>query len=527
VPDFKQFRLPDVGEGLVEAEIVSWKVQPGDTVAVNTVLVEIETAKSLVELPSPFAGVVGELLVDERVTVDVGTPIITVDVDPGGSPAAAPSGTDAATPSTAAAGAPPMPGPAAETVPDSPSEIGTPAPVPGKREVPPEPVEPGMIGEPAEGASPKTLVGYGPRTSSSKRRPRKGQRDRAGTPTELQEAFSTAQPVAQPVAPPRPPHAVTPVSQQRASGAALPEVGSIQSAALAPPSGSARALAKPPVRKLARDLGVDLGSVTATGPEGVVSRDDVLAASRAAEPVAAVAPSMAGERETRTPIKGVRKMTANAMVTSAFTAPHVTEFVTVDVSRTMRLVERLKDDRDFAGVKVSPLLLVAKALLLAVRRNAQINASWDNAAQEIVVKHYVNLGIAAATPRGLVVPNIKDAEAMPLRELAEALSSLTTKAREGRTQPAEMAGGTISITNVGVFGVDTGTPILNPGEAAILCFGAVRRMPWVHKGRIKPRWVTQLGLSFDHRLVDGDLGSRFLADVAAVLERPEQALVWA
>jgi pyruvate dehydrogenase E2 component (dihydrolipoamide acetyltransferase) len=219
-------------------------------------------------------------------------------------------------------------------------------------------------------------------------------------------------------------------------------------------------------------------------------------------------------------------MTAQAMVSSAFTAPHVTEFVTVDVTRTMKLVDRLRDDRDFAGVKVSPLLVVAKALLLAIRRNPGVNATWDDDAGEIVVKHYVNLGIAAATPRGLVVPNIKDAETMSMRELAEALAALTSTAREGKTQPAEMAEGTISITNVGVFGVDSGTPILNPGEAAILCFGAVRQMPWVHKGKIKPRWVTQLALSFDHRLVDGDLGSRFLADVAAVLESPGRALVW-
>jgi pyruvate dehydrogenase E2 component (dihydrolipoamide acetyltransferase) len=295
---------------------------------------------------------------------------------------------------------------------------------------------------------------------------------------------------------------------------------------------SARVLAKPPVRKLAKDLGIDLAAVPASGAGGVVTREDVLAHAEGgadgatAGAVAAPAPAAAGERETRIPVKGVRKMTAQAMVASAFTAPHVTEFVTVDVTRTMRLVEKLRKDREFEGVRVSPLLVVAKALLLAVRRNPGINATWDEAAGEIVVKHYVNLGIAAATPRGLVVPNIKDADRMSLRELADALAALTATAREGRTQPADMAGGTISITNVGVFGVDTGTPILNPGEAAILAFGAVREMPWVHKGKVKPRWVTQLGLSFDHRLVDGDLGSRFLADLAAVLHDPSKALVW-
>ncbi len=239
----------------------------------------------------------------------------------------------------------------------------------------------------------------------------------------------------------------------------------------------------------------------------------------------------AGERETRTPIKGVRKMTAAAMVGSAFTAPHVTEWVTVDATATMDLVERLKQDREFKDVKVTPLLVLAKALCVAVRRHPEINATWDEANQEIVVKHYVNLGIAAATPRGLIVPNIKDADRMSMRELADAIGALTATAREGRTQPAEMSGGTITITNVGVFGVDTGTPIINPGESAILAFGAIRRMPWVVQAAdgtesIEPRWVTQLALSFDHRLVDGELGSKFIADVGAILADPARGLVW-
>ena len=288
-------------------------------------------------------------------------------------------------------------------------------------------------------------------------------------------------------------------------------------------------LAKPPVRKLAKDLGVDLTTLVPSGDGGVVTRADVESAAAGGGAAASAAPAYApapGQRETRIPVKGVRKMTAQAMVASAFTAPHVTEWVTVDVTRTMDLVARLKKDRDFRDVKVSPLLLVAKALILAVKRNPDINAVWDEAAQEIVVKHYVNLGIAAATPRGLVVPNIKDADRMSLRELAEALQGLTATAREGRTQPADMAGGTMTITNVGVFGVDAGTPILNPGEAAILCFGQVRDMPWVVDGEIAVRKVTQLALSFDHRVADGQLGSMFLADIARVLEDPATALLW-
>ncbi|WP_070321023.1 dihydrolipoamide acetyltransferase family protein, partial [Cellulomonas iranensis] len=303
-------------------------------------------------------------------------------------------------------------------------------------------------------------------------------------------------------------------------------------------TGTGRALAKPPVRKLARDMGVDLDAVAATGPGGIVTREDVLAHSVRAEgrdlatypgddrPWLASGTVTPDGRQTRVPVKSVRKRTAEAMVASAFTAPHVTVFHTVDVTRTMKLVERLRGDREFADVRVTPLLIAAKALLLAVDRHPEINASWDEAAQEIVFKHYVNLGIAAATPRGLVVPNIKDAHRLDLLGLARGLGELTATARAGRTSPTDMSDGTITITNVGVFGIDTGTPILNPGEAAILAFGAIRQQPWVHKGKVKPRHVTQLALSFDHRLVDGELGSRVLADVAAVLADPAQALVW-
>jgi pyruvate dehydrogenase E2 component (dihydrolipoamide acetyltransferase) len=316
------------------------------------------------------------------------------------------------------------------------------------------------------------------------------------------------------------------------------------------PAAAVHVLAKPPVRKLARDLGVDLVAVEPTGPGGIISREDVETASRVAGSAGSESEQFGrpatrrigiasrtdltprtgedGERETVIPVKGVRKLTADAMVASAFTAPHVTEWVQVDVTRTMKLVERLRQDREFTGVKVSPLLVVAKALLIAVRRNPGVNATFADGPDgaQIVVKHYVNLGIAAATPRGLVVPNIKDADRLGLRDLADAMAALTATAREGRTPPTDMSGGTITITNVGVFGIDAGTPIINPGEAAILCFGQVRRMPWVHKGKVRPRLVTQLAVSFDHRLVDGDLGSRFLSDVAAVLEDPSRALTW-
>ncbi|MET9376089.1 dihydrolipoamide acetyltransferase family protein [Streptomyces sp. NPDC002992] len=457
--------MPDVGEGLTEAEILKWYVQPGDTVTDGQVVCEVETAKAAVELPSPFDGTVHELCFPEGTTVDVGQVIISVNVG-GAAPAAEAPAARAEAPAQA-------------------------APVQATVEAPEEEAEP-------TGRQP-VLVGYGVAATSTKRRARKTTLD---APVSVPEQLNGHAPAA------------------------------------------ARPLAKPPVRKLAKDLGVDLATVTPTGPDGIITREDVHAAAAPAPAVEAPAPVTvpapaaeapapvaagavpAGARETRIPIKGVRKATAAAMVGSAFTAPHVTEFVTFDITRTMKLVEELKSDKDMAGLRVNPLLLIAKAVLVAVKRNPEINAAWDEANQEIVLKHYVNLGIAAATPRGLIVPNIKDAHAQTLPELSRSLSELVATARDGKTTPAAMQGGTFTITNVGVFGVDTGTPILNPGESAILAVGAIKLQPWVHKGKVKPRQVTTLALSFDHRLVDGELGSKFLADVAAILEQPKRLITW-
>jgi len=420
----KKFALPDVGEGLTEAEILTWHVAPGDTVTVNQTIVEIETAKAAVQLPCPYAGVVTELLAEPGTTLNVGTPIVTIDLDPG----------DAAAPPASSSPAPPSPG----AVPN--------------------------------------LVGYGPKSGTARRRAR---RPDAAPPAEVGPG---------------------------------PEPG----------PGGLVPLAKPPVRKLAKDLGVDLRLLTGSGPEGVVTREDVRAACNGVPP----APVAAGDRERRVPIHGVRKATAAAMVSSAFTAPHVTEFLTVDVTPMMELRDRLQTAAEFRDVKVTPLAYAAKAVCLAVRRTPDVNATWDEAAGEIVYKDYVHLGIAAATPRGLVVPKIRDADAMGLRELAVALAQLTATARDGKTSPADLAGGTFTITNVGVFGVDTGTPIINPGESAILALGAIRDLPWVLDGVVLPRKVCQLALSFDHRVVDGQQGSRFLADVGALLGDPAVAITY-
>ncbi len=430
-----EFRLPDVGEGLTEAEIVAWKVKAGDTVTINQVLVEIETAKSLVELPSPFAGTVSALLVDEGQTVEVGTPIISVE------------GGDA-----------PAPAPAAPVAEAASAVTDTAATVAAEE-------KPGAV-----------LVGYGTSGHGTSRR-------RGGGHS----------PAAAPV-PPAP--AARPASVPAAAASAI--------------------IAKPPIRKLAKDLGVDLSTVLATGLAGEITRDDVIRqASQASVFRNIETPEWGAEREEVIPVKGVRKAIATAMSQSAFSAPHVSVFVDIDATRTMEFVKRLKNSPDFAGIRVSPLLIAAKALIWAVRRNPTVNSTWTD--KEITVHHYVNLGIAAATPRGLVVPNVKDAHALSLKDLAIALEQLVITARDGKTQPAEMAGGTITITNLGSFGMDTGTPILNPGEVGILALGTIKQKPWVVDGEVRPRFVTTLGGSFDHRVVDGDVVSRFVADVASVL----------
>ena len=481
--------LTDPGEGLTEAEILEIKVAVGDRLEINDPVVEVETAKSAVELPSHVAGTVVEILVAVGEEVPVGAPLMRVDTTGGAVPSPAPA------PSAAAAEADP-----------SAAELSAQATEQAAEQAEGQAEQPAASASEGEGApaaqEPKNLVGYGDRATGTRRRRRRAQ---------------PAQPAAEQQVP------------------------------------IDRILAKPPVRKLARDLGIALHDVLATGPEGTVTRQDVLNAQQRAYGAetdgdyfpeeSPQAPEHLGdvmkttrdqpfsgvtsdERTTRVPIRSVRKRTAEAMVASAFTAPHVTVFNEIDMTGVMRIVSQLRAAREWADVKVSPLAVIAKALLVAIRRNPEVNASWDEDAQEIVYKHYVNLGIAAATPRGLIVPNLKDAHLMTLRELAEAIDDLAKTARAGRTALSDTREGTITITNFGVFGIDSGTPILNPGESVILGVGAIKEKPWIVDGQIVPRKVAQLALSFDHRLIDGALGAELLRDISAVLEDPALGLVW-
>ncbi|WP_372697584.1 2-oxo acid dehydrogenase subunit E2 [Arthrobacter sp. JSM 101049] len=493
------FNLPDVGEGLTEADIASWKVKPGDTVETNQVFVEIETAKSLVELPSPYAGVVTELHAAEGQTVEVGQPLFSVDE----------TGLEIPAPQE----------PGVESAPVAPEPVA-------------EPAEP--AGGPEEDKAPGPLVGSGPKADPVRRRPRtsRGTPD-SGPVAGQRPAPSSARPVAESTTPPVPvtgTPAAVPVPAAQASAAPAPTAGARALAARQSVSQLLdRVLAKPPVRKIAKELGIDLSKVRGTGGRGEITREDLISyqAQREAEQDQAPTFWMPGtvdeDRVTREPVRGVRKATAKAMVESATTAPHVSIFVDVDASRTMEFTQRLKKSRDFEGIKVSPLLILAKAVIWAAARNPSVNASWveqPDGSAEIHVKHYMNLGIAAATPRGLLVPNIKDAQDLGLKELAIALNELAVTAREGKTTPEAMRGGSLTVTNIGALGIDTGTPIINPGEVAIVAFGTIRQKPWVVSGEVIPRWITTLGGSFDHRVVDGDLSARFMADVAAIMEEP-------
>ncbi|NLS09153.1 2-oxo acid dehydrogenase subunit E2 [Nesterenkonia sp. MY13] len=473
------FNLPDVGEGLTEAEIVSWRVAVGDIVEVNDIVCEIETAKSLVELPIPYAGTVGELVAEEGETIEVGQPLIRI------------SGAD-----------------------DDDAEQAEEKPQRGKKQEASEK----KSGEKKTGAEKngtaraaqtsedqnQALVGSGPKADTAKARPRTRH-----TVPDLVETVHLPE--------------ETPAAR---TGFHTGDIADIV------------AKASPPVRALAKRLGVAVWELVGSGRNGQITRDDVERQAREKKalresgkqpkggvPVPGRQQSPGdvgllydGPREENVQVRGVRKATALNVSASASNIPHVSVFKEVDITRTMELRQALKNDPAYQGLSVSPMLFAAKAIIWAARRNPQVNATWHDT--HYTLRNYVNLGIAAATPRGLVVPVVHEAHTYSTQGLAAAITQLTDDAREGRTTPGEMQGGTISITNIGPLGLDFGTPILPPGQAAIIALGAVRKKPWVVDGQVVPRGVMVVGGSFDHRLIDGDLAGAFVSDIAAVLEQP-------
>jgi 2-oxoisovalerate dehydrogenase E2 component (dihydrolipoyl transacylase) len=453
-----EFRLPDLGEGLTDAEFQNWSIAVGDEVALNQTIAEVETAKAVVALPSPFAGTVVELLAEPGETIEVGAPLLrirTVAIESG-----------------------------------------------GRRSV---------------------LVGYGPAEEQVSRR-RRGSRlpvsDTVNAPAPSAGAGALYE------------AGVIGAASDSAQGVASERISeSHNDSQRSSTAESQRVAATPGARKLARELGIDLWYVAGSGPEGAVTVADVRGAVPVSEPdirgdadesetPPPAEPAIGSVREERTPIAGIRKRTAEAMVASVRTIPQASTSITVDVTASLELLEHLRATKVFEGLTPTPLALVAKSVLAALAEFPVVNTFWDEANAEIVTRHYVNLGIAVATARGLLVPNIKDAQNLSLRELCREISWLAQTARDGRAGLPDLRGGTFTISNVGVFGVDSGTPLVNPGEAAILCLGAIVKRPWVVRDEAAIRSVTTLTLSFDHRMIDGEAAARFLATVAGLLEDP-------
>ncbi|WP_067469345.1 dihydrolipoamide acetyltransferase family protein [Nocardia amamiensis] len=511
-----EFRLPDLGEGLTDAELVSWAVEVGDTVELNQTIAEVETAKAVVSLPCPFAGRVVELLAQPGDTVAVGAPLIRVEQER----------------KTAPDDATGEPGRSSVLVGYGPEEEAT-----SRRRKPQGPPAQRIPQPAANTAQPGNV----PRESEQSGRALGVSNVAADTPTEL----GTAQKPQRPgpaldtsdvtAATPTDPGASAQVPERQDTAPGTMDVAA-DTAAQEPERptsalGMARPAATPAARKLARELGIDLWFVAGSGPGGAVTVDDVRGAVPVSQPrlvehaEAATAVADAGvvrptAREVRTPISGIRKRTAAAMLNSARTIPQASTFVTVDCTASMELLDHLRSTKTFAGLTPTLLALVAKSALATLADCPGMNAFWDEANQEIVTKHYVNLGIAVATDRGLLVPNIKEAQTLSLRDLTREIGWLADTARSGGATPADLRGGTFTITNVGVFGVDAGVPLVNPGEAAILCLGSIRKRPWVFRDELAVRWVTTLGVSFDHRMIDGQLAARFLATTASLLEDP-------
>lgn len=405
------FNLPDLGEGLEDAEIVEWKVAAGDTVELNQPLVEVNTAKALVEIPSPVAGLVATLHGEPGDVVRVGAPLVTFTIEP---------------------------------APEAEAPAGR-AEEPSKRQA--------------------VLVGYGvdEAVDGGRRRPR-----------------------------------LTPPGQRTAPAAAPTEAS------------PAAVRATPPVRKLARERGVDLAAVSGSGPGGRITREDVLSAGG---PV----PAAAQGAEERVPLRGVRRLIAQKMTRAWREIPHVTTFHTVDATHLDALRRELTDE---SGTKVSALAVVVRALVEVCRDHPKLNASLDADAGELVLRRAYHVGIAADTERGLLVPVVRDVDRKGIGQVAREMAEVVAAARDGTATPEQVTGSTITVSNYGVFGSDAGTPIINYPEAAILGVGRIAPKPLVVEGRIEARPTVTLALSFDHRIMDGADADRAMTDLREILESP-------
>ena len=435
--DIREFRVPDLGEGLEDAEIVAWHVEVGDQVELNQDLCDVETAKALVAVPSPFAGKVVERFGEVGQSVDVGSPLLRIDVV-----AEAEETEVTATVST---------------------EEGT-----SKRE--------------------SVLVGYGAEQGARRRR-------RRVTPTDGRAETRSRQPTARP-----------------------------------------KATAKPPVRKLAKDLDIDLDALApGSGPEGTITRDDVHAATEQgggaetppASEVAAAVSEEGFQPGDRIPLRGIRARIAQKMVTSRTEIPEASTSITVDCTDLLGVAKDLTRaaEADGAEVKVTPLVLILKATAIALRRYTEVNSRLDVEAQEIVLLEDVNLGVASDTTRGLIVPVIKHVDARSTLEVAQELLRLIDAARSGTIGPDALTGGTFTVNNYGALGAEDGEPVINHPEAAILGIGAIKERPWVVEGELAIRRIGRLTLSFDHRIFDGGTAARFLTYIGAALEHPTRMLL--
>ncbi|HET8602057.1 MAG TPA: dihydrolipoamide acetyltransferase family protein [Segeticoccus sp.] len=497
------FRLPDLGEGLTEAEIIEWQVAEGDEVAIDQHVVVVETAKATVEVPCPFAGTVLTLHGSTGDQLEVGQPLITI--APVGSvpaaSAAAASGGSAASVSLGRFGG--------SDLRDVPRKRGGDEALAGAEQYRSEE----RAGAEAEGSG-AVLIGYG--TGAPRARRRRVRRGPAPTPSA-------------PTSSARLPSAPAPRADRGRESLRQSERPSDQNGTMIGATdgrtGAAVKVISPLVRRLAVAEGLDLTTVTPSGPGGVIRRKDVedAAAARTTRPGTTPESAPASTTEdVRIPLRGVRRAMADKLSQSRREIPDATTWVDVDATGLMQAKDEIRAVHPDAGIGV--LALMARICVAGLKRFPELNSSVDTDRQEIVQHAAVHLGFAAQSPRGLVVPVVHDAHRLTTAELAQALRELTARAREGQLSPAELTGGTFTLNNYGVFGVDGSTPIINHPEAAMLGVGRIIDKPWAHEGQLALRKVTQLSFTFDHRVCDGGTAGGFLRYVADCVERPTAML---